>query len=216
VLDGQVVGERLFYKNGEVAEERLLENGKLHGVSRQFHENGKLFSERPFRRGSPDGTFRFWDDAGELLGESVLKNGTGVLLQFENRALVLAREEIPFVDGKIHGNRKQWGRFDVTDKNGCSVTRYKKGEMDGWTYVLDGDGMLLAYSYIKHDRLHGVMRKATRGGTNVKGYPKYMIEGTEVSEDRFRVAAKTDPILAMTLTGKPDVDEPTPKTQEGK
>ena len=207
LVNGEVVGKRQFYKNGRLAEEKLFRDKKLHGYWRQFHQNGKPFSERPYRDGLPDGAFRFWDEKGRLLGESVLKNGTGMLSEFEKADLGSHRDDVPYLNGKIDGKRKRWGRYHITGPNGCNVTEYKDDVMDGWSYLLHDDGTLLAYSYFKQDKLHGVSRRTTRDGKNVKGYPSYRIQGKEVTEEEFREAAETDKILALTLTGKPDVEE---------
>ena len=207
LLDGELVGERLYYSNGQIADEKLFRKKQLHGIWRQFYQDGSLFSERPYRDGLPHGTFRFWNDRGELLGASELKDGNGLLQSYEKSDLGSYREEVRFAKGKIHGIRKRWGRFDITDKNGCDVTTFRHGVKDGWSYTLHDDGTLLAYSYFKNDRLHGVMRRTNRDGSNVEGYPKYRVEGREVTEAQFREAAKTDDILALTLTGKPEVEE---------
>ena len=214
LVDGEVVGERLFYKNGQLADEKLFRNKKLHGYWRQFHLNGQPFAERPYRDGLPDGIFRFWDENGKLLGESTLTKGTGLLSEFEKRELACGRYDTPYIDGRIHGKRKRWGNFDGTTKRGCNVTTFNRGVMEGWTYLLDDDGTLLAYSYIREGQLHGVSRKVTQNGENVGGYPKYWIAGKEVSEGQLRDAAKSDKILALTLTSKPDVEVPNVKRRD--
>src|SRR5262249_41353866 len=144
LVNGEIVGERLFYANGRLADEKLFRDNKPHGFRRQFHQNGKPFSERPYRDGLPDGTFRFWDENGRLLGESVLTNGTGILTEYDKAELRSQRAEIPYVDGKIHGKQKIWGRFDITGPNGCNVTTYRDGVKEGWSYLLHDDGTLLA------------------------------------------------------------------------
>jgi antitoxin component YwqK of YwqJK toxin-antitoxin module len=207
LVNGKVVGERLYYDNGRLADEKPFRDKGLHGLWRQFHQNGKPFAERPYRDGQPDGKFRFWDETGELLGQSELKRGSGILNEYPKPQLGSHREEIPYVNGKIHGKRKCWARFDITGPQGYNVTTYDNGVTDGWTYTLHDEGTLLEYGYFKNGRIHGVVRKATRDGKTVDGYPSYMIDGMEVSEAQFREAAKTDEILALTLTGKPDVEE---------
>jgi len=202
-VDDELVGQRQFYADGQLGDERLYKNKKLHGIWRQWHNNGKLFAERPYRDGQMDGTFRFWDEDGKLLGESEMKAGTGVLREFPHEAGFCDDRETPYVNGKVHGIQKHWGRFEGATGVGCSVSPYKNGKLDGWGVTRDEDGTLLGFAHTKDGQLHGALRKLNRDGTAFPGYPKYFINDEEVSETRFLDAAKTDKVLAMTLTYLP-------------
>jgi len=202
-IGDELVGQRQFYADGQLGDERLYKDKKLHGIWRQWHSNGKLFAERPYREGQMDGLFRFWDEDGKLLGESEMKSGTGVLREYDHEAGFCDDRETPFVNGKMHGIRKYWGKFGGCNGIGCSLSAYKDGKLDGWEITRDEDGTLVGYSYAKEGRIHGVFRRQNRDGTAIDGYLKYFINDEEVSETRFLDAAKTDKILAVTLTYSP-------------
>ena len=121
------VGQRRFYdkrhggRAGVMAEEQMFDaDGKLDGVCRQFHPNGKLFCEEPFRHGLQDGTFRYWDASGKLRGESLLRNGNGILRRFSLRYITGDNAEIPYVDGKIHGVKTNWGTTPAYGSGPCT------------------------------------------------------------------------------------------------
>jgi antitoxin component YwqK of YwqJK toxin-antitoxin module len=206
------VGERLFFDDGRVADERLYKDKKLHGIWRQYWPNGQLFAERPYRDGQMDGTFRFWDEKGKLLGESKIKNGTGVLTEYANLVARSHDKETPFRDGKVDGTEKFWAKFEGCVGIGCSVSAYKDGRLDGWEVTRDEDGTLLGYGFAKHGELHGVLRKFNRDGTPVAGYPRYRINGREVDEAAFVAAAKSDKVLAKALTYAPPQHEAVPES----
>jgi antitoxin component YwqK of YwqJK toxin-antitoxin module len=209
-IGGEIVGERLFYKDGQLADERLYRNKKLHGIWRQFHPNGELFAERPYRDGQMDGTFRFWDENGKLFAESVMKNGSGVLREFGKAELQSDDAETQYVGGKIHGRQTRWGRFQGCSGLGYSTSEYKRGVLDGWVITRDEDGTLIGYSHCRLDQLHGVFRRYERDGNPREGFPKYYINGDEVSEARFLDSAKTDKLLGETLTYAPPRTEKPP------
>jgi antitoxin component YwqK of YwqJK toxin-antitoxin module len=210
-VDDALVGERLFYQDGRVADEKIYRDGKLHGIWRQYWPSGKLFSERPYRDGQMDGTFRFWNERGTVVRESVMKNGTGLLREYPNPPLGSSDAEINYVDGMKHGLKTLWGKFKGCEGYGYSVSGYKNDKLDGWEHTRDEDGTLIGYGYANQDRLHGVQREFERDGTPRSGFPKYYINGEEVSEAQFMETAKTDKVLAETLTHSPPRTEKPPR-----
>jgi antitoxin component YwqK of YwqJK toxin-antitoxin module len=207
-VGGEIVGERLFYRDGQLADERLYRNKKLHGIWRQFHPNGQLFAERPHRDGQMDGTFRFWDEDGNLLGESVMKSGTGLLREFGKPELQSDDAETHYVGGEMHGLRTRWGRFQGCRGLGYSISEYKRGTLDGWVVTRDEDGTLVDFGRMRGNKSHGVQRKFASDGSPAQNYPKYYINGDDVSEARFLDSAKTDKLLGETLIYAP------PRTEE--
>jgi antitoxin component YwqK of YwqJK toxin-antitoxin module len=203
LLNDDIVGERLFFKNGNLAEEKSFRNDKLHGIWRQFHLNGKRAAERPYRDGVMDGTFRFFDEDGDLLGESLIKNGSGLLHEFQNEALTVSDRDVPFVKSEIHGTRTSWGKFHGCRGTGVEVSQYVDGKFEGWGYVRDDDGLLLGSWYFKGDRLHGVVRHVDRKGQSLEGYPKYYVNGEEVGELEYADATRGDKLLKQILEHKP-------------
>ncbi|MBI3863594.1 MAG: hypothetical protein HY290_17020 [Planctomycetia bacterium] len=202
-VGSEIVGERLFYEDGKLADERLYRNKKLHGIWRQYHRNGRLFSERPYRDGQLDGTFRFWDENGKLLGESQINKGTGVLREYKNDAVECFDKETPYVNGKVHGFTRLWGKFNGCRGIGSNVSFYKEGVMDGYSYFYDEDGTVLGWAYVWAGKLHGFAQHTDRNGKSLDGYPLYRINGEQVTEAEFRKAATSDKLLQETLTHQP-------------
>jgi antitoxin component YwqK of YwqJK toxin-antitoxin module len=199
-LRGQeTVGERVFYKNGQVAEERLFKDGRLNDTTRLFYESGRLFAEQPYEDGKLNGAVRYYKENGELLGESKFDHGTGVLHQFPLASLLLAEAEIPYKNGVRNGTMREWGRFNGGKGIGCDVSSYSNGEMDGWAITFDEDGTVLRSAYFRKDRTHGAIREYDSKGKMKKGFPSFRIDGNQVAETVYREAAKTDEILAKSL-----------------
>ncbi len=196
-MGGVEVGQRVYYENGQLAEERLLQDGKLHGYRRQWHENGMLFSEQPYREGVLDGTCKYWSPGGNLLGESLLTKGTGVLREFPNDALRVEDQEIPYVKGKIEGVKKVWERTEVTS---FSLIEYRNGLADGWSVGIDKEGRVHTSYSCRRDRIHGVYRKFKPDGTLLPDYPEYWVMGDPASEAEFKAACKKDEALRRSLT----------------
>ncbi|TWU29909.1 toxin-antitoxin system YwqK family antitoxin [Bythopirellula polymerisocia] len=199
--DERKIGERRFYQNGKVAEEKLYRKGVLHGVWRQYHENGTLFSERPYRMGVPDGTFKFWNDKGKLLGQSVIKQGNGVLQEYELPEFHSRNRKIPFIDGKVDGPEVTMAIFsgDAEDAAGRSITNYTKGLREGWAIQYWSNKTLRSSAYLHEDKLHGVSRMLDLKGKMQAGYPRYFVSGQEVTEQEFVTAAKEDSLLQVSL-----------------
>ena len=199
--DDKMVGERIFYKNGNVASERLFKDGKLDGKERLFYESGKLFSDRVYVAGKLDGDVHFFKEDGELFGVSKLAKGTGVLRQFGLLSLALSKSELPYKDGVLDGTKKLWSNFSGGRGIGCSISQYVNGLNEGWCVTFNEDGSLLESGYLHEGQGHSVMREYADGGKMALGYPQYRIKGKRVTEDEYREAAKTDRILAKTFDG---------------
>lgn len=220
-LNGELVGERLFYKNGKLAEEKIYRDEKLHGYWRQYYENGQLFAERPYRQGKPDGVFRFYNENGKILGESMLKDGTGTLREFPCAQLASDDAVIPYRDGIIQGSVRTWGRYGrprrtglQEDKvDGVHISQYRDNQLNGWGNTYDSQGKLFLSAYSKDGVLHGVFRRYDAEGRLAGGWPKYYIRNQEVSRTAYIRAAEDDPVLKISLEKdrpdeKPDLKRP--------
>lgn len=200
--DGAKVGERTFYESGAVAIEVQLKDDKPEGMTRLFYPSGKLFALEPYRNGKLDGTVRYFKESGELMGESTLTDGTGTLRRFPLLGVSHAKEEITIKDGLKEGIGFGW--LPTDDRGECfEIAEYVHGKLQGRCVVFDAQGRLVESSMTKHG-LHGVWRLFGPDGKPEAGYPKYYIGsdvfGTqEVSEEAYREAAKTDPLLAQSL-----------------
>lgn len=195
----QLVGTQLFYDNGKLAEEKLFEKGKLHGLCRQYYPNGVLFAIRPYEHGKPHGTFKFWDDHGKLLGKSELTHGDGVLREYPLPDLKSKDATIPYVDGLIDGQKVRRGYFEENESIAREVSQYKQGELDGWSIVYRANGSLFSSSFFHRGKSHGVYRMYDRSGAMPPDFPQYYIAGRQVDREQYVEAAKKDEVLRISL-----------------
>lgn len=201
-LEQKIVGERSFYQDGRLGEERVLRDGVPHGFVRQYWPNGQLFAERPFREGLLDGAVRFWNEQGELLGESTLKRGTGKLRAFKQVTFnTLFDIETEYVAGKKHGVRRTWtGKYpDCSVENGYDIQQFANDVQDGWGAIRCGEDRVICWCYYRVGKVHGVIRKIDADGKMQLGFPKYSLEGKEVTKERFEEAARNDTVLQKSL-----------------
>jgi antitoxin component YwqK of YwqJK toxin-antitoxin module len=196
----EMIVQRAYYDNGNVAREYLYKNGKPDGISRQYYLSGKEFSESPYRDGKLDGIVRFFKENGELLGESDLTGGTGTLRLFPLKSLAQPfNVEMPLKDGVEDGDEFSWYNLAGGPGSTCSVTQYAGGEREGWAVGFNSDGAVQDYTYYHQDMRHGVDCEFDSTGAPKPGYPEFHINDTEVSEAEYRQAAKSDPLLAKSL-----------------
>jgi hypothetical protein len=134
------------------------------------------------------------------------------LREFRYTDLGAQDREIPYVDGKIEGDVRTWGRYaryrsdGVQDEtvDGVHLAEYSAGQMNGWSTTYDADGRLIRSGYRQGDRAHGVIRNYDVEGQQVRGWPKYFVRDMEVSHDAYVRAAQIDPVLKISL----DKDRP--------
>ena len=200
-VDGRLIGERSWYTNGELGEERLLRDGELHGIRRIHRQDGSLFAEIPYRRGLIDGVARFFDEDGEVFSESVMKHGTGTFRSFPDLVFHLPDAEVPYVKGTPHGWARLWGKFEGCAGRGVSVNHCVNGKLDGWGFVFDEDGRLVTTGFSRNGKLQGPMRTEGPDGLQVKGYPRFYLDGKRVDEETVRRESKRDRDIADALSG---------------
>jgi antitoxin component YwqK of YwqJK toxin-antitoxin module len=206
------VARREIYDNGKVAEENLYRGGKLHGISRQYYWSGKLYAERPYRDGVMDGEFRFWDEQGTLMGSSLIQRGTGLLREFAQDHTSSTDAETPYRNGQMNGHAKKWGHFLHCRGIGFESSNYVDGKPDALGCVRHDDGLLLRWWYYRNGKLHGPITQIERDGRVAERYPKYYLQGKEVSESELGDAADKDPELAKTLKYRPAMHEKIPES----
>ncbi|MFN0052042.1 MAG: toxin-antitoxin system YwqK family antitoxin [Planctomycetales bacterium] len=198
-----LVAERRYYESGQMADEKLFADGKLHGYWREFYPNGRLFGERPYRNGVMDGVFRFFDEEGNLREESKIERGSGLLKEFGSPQVKHARSETQSVDGRKHGRRLDWGRFDQCAGIGVHVGWYENDQPSGWNYTYDEDGTPLQWGRWVDGKCHGVWPEVDRNGKDIPGTPLYLLKGKEVPKEVFMAAAERDAALAETVSHRP-------------
>lgn len=162
-LNGEVIGDRCVYSEGEVIVHGL-KNGELHGCEREWNRNGVLVFEEPYENGQVHGTARQWSDDGTLIGTYHLDRGTGLDLWRDNLTWTLS-EEWPRRNGRMHGFTRFWNGDDRTV----------------WEEHHYRDG---------HE--HGIHREWNQKGRLRRGFPKYYIMSKLVTRREYLRACKTD------------------------
>lgn len=69
---------KLFFRNGQLKQERALVGGKNNGFYRTFSESGILLEEGSFLDNRHHGWFRYFDEQGTLIIEVEYDNGIPV------------------------------------------------------------------------------------------------------------------------------------------
>jgi antitoxin component YwqK of YwqJK toxin-antitoxin module len=139
-----------------------------------------------FVAGQLDGQVRYLSESGEVVGEYFLKAGTGTYRQPPLRPLGLSEVEIPLKQGKIDGIKRTWGVYPAAGGRACNISQHANGVLDGWTILLDENTRLIESAYFRNNKLNAVYRRFRKDGMPEKGYPKYFVEGSEVSEEQYR------------------------------
>mgnify|MGYP000974068769 CR=1 FL=1 len=67
--------KRLYYADGSLAYEGVMENGKPHGRGIRYYKDGKIMYEGTFKDGKISGTGIFYDASGKKVYEGEVENG---------------------------------------------------------------------------------------------------------------------------------------------
>lgn len=73
-LEGEKIGFRSWYENGQVEMKEVYQNGRRHGMTRRWHPNGQLMWQSCYDEGLEHGTARQLNSRGELLGTYEMDN----------------------------------------------------------------------------------------------------------------------------------------------
>lgn len=167
---GKIVGERSYTHTGIRIIETPLKEGKKHGMEYFWDDSGNLYSAEPYKDGLPHGTAFQWDSCGNLLGTYTLNRGTGYDLwrSVDEDGTVYVSEIHSLQDGVPHG----------------------------WEWWMDADQMSVHQErHWHHGILHGIERMWSDGNHLMSGYPKYWIQGVEVSQSEYITETETNPFL---------------------
>jgi len=168
-------------------------NGEVVG-QRGYSEEGQLVSETPLRNGNKHGREFQWNDDGSLL-----------LIE-------------PYVNGKIHGTAKQYGRRGLvigtyTLRHGTGYDIWRQESEDGSITISEihtlRDGLPHGYEWwltnkphiVWHElhwhegQYHGIERQWNAANKLRRGFPCYWIKGERVDKRKYLRAAKKDPTL---------------------
>ncbi|MDI1475132.1 hypothetical protein [Polyangium sp. y55x31] len=169
LVGDEVVGERHFFETGEPCSEKPLRRGKTHGTEYDWYEPGVLTFAEPHVDGLPHGTARQWIN-GKLVGTYKMVRGTGIDLWWQLRS-----------DGTRH----------------LSEARYlRDGHREGFEWWIEEDERrVYEESHFRKGLLHGIERQWNRKERLRRGYPKYWVNGKQVSKRAYLAACKRDPTL---------------------
>src|SRR5262249_37784660 len=107
VVDGEQVGYREWYADGQLEWEYGMRGGLKHGPEYSFYPNGQLSDKETYRHGKLHGNGRQWSERGELLVEWKLAHGIGLDLWCDSATGTLAEELFWPGDGEL-GYKREW------------------------------------------------------------------------------------------------------------
>jgi len=160
-----LVKKRFRDASGTLTGELSYRNGLRHGLWRRSHSNGQLMWQSRYKNGFEHGVARQWNEKGELIGTYRMNKGTGVDLSW-GIGDNFPSEERHMRDGERHGVERWWIRRNEVSEE----------------------------SHFQSAKEHGIFR-AWKLGALERGYPKFFINGAEVSQREYLKAAKTDSTL---------------------
>jgi antitoxin component YwqK of YwqJK toxin-antitoxin module len=184
-LNGERVAFRCWNEDGSVAMEYEMSGVVMHGSFRTFWDNGQVHEAATYVDGKEHGTSRQYDHTGALIGIYTMDHGTGVDLWFERKG-VLA-EERHYLDGQRHGYERWWSTDNVT---------------------------IWQEEHYQHGKQHGVFRHWNDKGNLRRGFPRYFVNGEQVTKRQYERARFTDPTLPPLLSEDNAPNRPLP-TVEG-
>lgn len=148
-----------FEGENSVSYECVLPNGKRHGPFVRYHANGKKAHEGAWRDGVPDGRWEGWDENGSSLGSFVIKDGTGVWIDWYPNGK--KRAERNYLKGKLEGEGFAWYENGQLEIKGA----YLEGMQHGlWVWFYE-DGQKQAEVEYLYGRNHGTARFWNKDGT---------------------------------------------------
>ncbi len=170
VLEGKIVGERVYNQAGQLVIERPIKDGKTHGHVYFWNDDGTLNSVEPFLEGKPHGVAIQYGRKGGVIGRYKLVHGTGfdVWHQESSKGRVFVSEIHSLRDGMPHGT-ELW--FEWMGRHLWHERYWFKG------------------------RLNGIERKWNAEGMLCRGYPKYWIQGRSVNKRKYLRTAQTESAL---------------------
>ena len=171
-LQGNLVGRRHWDPDGFLMLETPYQDDRKHGNEYSWYGPGVLTLAEPYEAGLVHGTARQWDDDGTLLGTYTFVRGTGIDLwraRREDGTILLS--EVFYLDrGMLHGF-EWWLKDD-------QVSIYEERHWHAGTR-------------------HGIERKWTLNGRLYPGFPRFFVDGGQVSAQAYQFAVAKDPALPL-------------------
>lgn len=155
-MDEQRIGVRKWWKNGKMAEETPMQNGRPHGVMRFWRDNGQLLSESPYAEGKLHGVSKGWNVSGSIVKEIPYRQGQkhGVAREWDTDGTLV--EQIWFFQGQKHGPAS----FDMGKAN-LQGLRLPVGKGIRYWFYVDGQEVSEA-EYISVSQTNATLPKIER------------------------------------------------------
>lgn len=164
------VGEELVFTRywddeGQLIQHDSWRGGKRHGPNLSWYDNGVLAAETFYVDGLEHGIARQYDWDGKLIGTYEMDHGTGADLWYWEAGQLA--EERYYCAGLRHGIERWWG----------------------------SDARIWDEQHYHHGEAHGVFRRWNSRGSLRRGFPKYFVNGAQVTKRQYLRAAAHDPTL---------------------
>jgi antitoxin component YwqK of YwqJK toxin-antitoxin module len=170
VLNGEVVGQRMYGEEGQLVRETPLRNGLKHGRVYEWEDDGTLSLIEPYVNGKIHGTAKQYGRDGSVIGTYSLRHGTGYdIWRVEDEDGAIYIHEIhPLKDGLPHG----------------------------YEWWLESKPHIVYEERHWHEgEYHGIEREWNTAHKLRRGFPRYWIKGERVDKRKYLRAAKEDPSL---------------------
>lgn len=167
VVDGRVVGPRVYNEKGRIVRETSLKDGKRHGNEIEWDDDGTLLSVEPYFEGQIHGLAKQYGRGGKVIGTHRFVHGTGYDIW-----------------------RWEWweGFAPVSE-----VHSMRDGVPHGYEWWLDPDQRSLDHErHWCEGEYHGIERIWNHRKKLRRGYPKYWIRGEAVTKRQYLKAVKSD------------------------
>lgn len=179
--DGISVGRRIYHENGLLFWEYGLHDSRYHGGYYYFNENGELQYQCSYENGKPVGLASQWSEVGELVCLSLYDDGIGVDLwcTLDHDHKYTLSEERHLIDGLQNGVTRWWDTSTTVHRECHYRSSYPHGILRVWE-----DGQLAS------------------------DFPKYFVDGNEVSASDYKKACITDKDLPEYLETDDNPERP--------
>lgn len=165
-LAGKLVGHRYWDEEGELYLEYGIKNGKKHGREYYFcYPHGQPDEMTPYRNGLPHGIAMQFNQRGEILITSEMKKGVGLDLWCDSLNHTLSEEQY-YPNKNECGYRRNW--------NEDEKTIYEE------------------YYWLSPHGYHGIWREWNESGKLRRGFPRYYIQGKQVTKRSYQADCLQD------------------------
>jgi antitoxin component YwqK of YwqJK toxin-antitoxin module len=167
-VDGEKVGYREWFEDGQLSFEYAMRGGVQHGPEYRFYPNGQLEEKETYRDGRFHGTGMQWSEDGRLLVTWKLVNGAGLDLWCDCSTGTLAEEHY-WPEEEELGYKREWNPDEKT--------------------------IWQEYFYVLGKGYHGVWREWNEKGRLRRGFPLYFVNDKTVTKREYLKACARDPSL---------------------